>query len=154
MYSTLLSFHSLIRWLALASLLFSIYRAYKGWIKNSPFSKLDTLARYWTVTILHIQLLVGISLYFTSPIVNYFFHNYTESVLNINLRFFGMEHSIMMLTAIVIVSVGSIKTKQKIKDREKYKTMAMWFSIGLILILLSVPWSFSQFVSRPLFRPF
>lgn len=154
MYSVLLSFHSIIRWFVLASLLLSIYRAYKGWIKNSQFFKSDNLVRYWTVTILHKQLLVGICLYFVSPISNYFLRNYTESVQNSEFRFFGMEHSLMMLTAIVIVSIGSIKTKQKTKDREKYKTMAIWFSIGLILIFFSIPWSFSPLISRPLYRPF
>jgi len=51
MYSTLLVFHSLIRWLVLAFLVYSIYRAFIGFTKNKPFSKTDNAFRHWTATV-------------------------------------------------------------------------------------------------------
>ena len=154
MYSILLAFHSLIRWLVLASLLFAIFRAYKGWILGKEFSQFENSVRHWTATIAHIQLVLGLSLYFISPIIYYFLHHYKDAVHQRAVRFFGMEHSLMMLMGIIIVTIGSVKVKHKSKDKEKFRTMAIWFTIGLLVILISIPWPFSPFASRPYFRTF
>ena len=154
MYIILLTIHSLVRWLVLTSLLFAIYRAYSGWFTNKSFSKFDSTVRLITATISHIQLGVGLCLYFISPIVNYFLHNYKEATKVDGIRFFGMEHSLMMLIAIIIISIGSVKVKNKTTDNEKFRTMAIWFTIGLLIILISIPWAFSPLASRPYFRTF
>lgn len=154
MYSTLLALHSLVRWLVLVSLLYGIYRAYSGWIAKKDFSSLDNAVRHWTATLSHIQLVAGLLLYYVSPIVEYFLHNYKDAVHNREIRFFGMEHILMMLIAITVITVGSAKAKRRHTDIEKFKSMAIWFTIGLVIILFSIPWKFSPLVSRPYFRGF
>ncbi len=154
MYSTVLALHSLNRWFVLISLLLSIFCAYRGWFLKRDFSKFDNLLRHWTATISHIQLILGLWLYFISPITNFFIHNYNEAVHQREIRFFGMEHSFMMFIAIIVISIGSAKAKRKEMDVEKFKTEALWFTVGLIIILTSIPWSFSPLASRPNFRPF
>lgn len=154
MFLTLLAFHSLIRWLVLLSLLFAVFRSWQGWRSKRAFSPFDNSVRHWTATIAHIQLVLGVWLYFMSPIVDYFLHNFSDAVHQRELRFFGMEHSLMMITAIAVITTGSAKAKRKQDDNEKFKTMAIWFSIGLFIILISIPWAFSPFTSRPYFRPF
>lgn len=154
MYPIILALHSLTRWFVLLSLLFAIYRAYYGWFTKKSFSPFDNAVRHWTATIAHIQLMLGLWLYSISPIVNYFLHNYKDAVTQRQIRFFGMEHSTMMILAIVVITIGSAKAKRKPTDHEKFKTMAIWFTIGLLIILSSIPWSFSPLISRPNFRPF
>lgn len=154
MYYLLLALHSLIRWLVLAGLLFAIIVAYRGWLRRQIYTKFDERVRWITAMIAHVQLVIGISIYLISPIVDYFLHHFHEAVRERQIRFFGMEHITMMLTAIVIITIGSAKAKRKITDQEKFKTMAIWYSIGLLIILTSIPWSFSPLVSRPNFRPF
>jgi cytochrome bd-type quinol oxidase subunit 2 len=154
MYSTLLALHSLTRWLVLISLIFAIYTAFKGWFTNKSFSKSDNRIRHWTATIAHVQLILGIWLYFISPIIDYFLHNYKIAVHQREIRFFGMEHNIMMIIAILIITIGSFKAKRKPTNQEKFKTMAIWFTIGLVIILISIPWTFSPFAQRPLLRQF
>jgi hypothetical protein len=154
MYSNLLVIHSFVRWLVLISLIFAIYMAFKGWFTNKVFSKFDDIIRHWTATITHIQLIFGLWLYFISPIIDYFLNNYKIAVHQREIRFFGMEHNIMMLIAILIITFGSFKAKRKPTDKEKFKTMAIWFTIALVIIFISIPWSFSPFANRPLFRQF
>ncbi len=154
MYSFLLTLHSLVRWFVLAGLLFAIYRSYRGWLLKRPFTKLDEQVRWIIATIAHVQLVFGLWLYFISPIVSYFLHNFKDAVHNRQIRFFGMEHITMMLIAIVLITIGSAKAKRKVTDMEKFKTMAIWFTIALLVILSSIPWSFSPLISRPLIRPF
>jgi len=154
MYLFVLALHSLTRWLVLISLLFAIYRAYRGWLYNKTYSKFDNTVRIITATIAHIQLVIGLWLYFISPIVSYFLSHFATAVHEREIRFFGMEHITMMITAIVIITIGSALAKRKIADKVKYRTTAIWFTIALLVILFSIPWSFSPLVHRPGFRPF
>lgn len=154
MYNTLLALHSLTRWLVLVSLVFAIFCSYFGWLLNRPYLKFDNSVRHVTATIAHIQLVLGIWLYFISPITSYFLHHFNTAVHERTIRFFGMEHVTMMLIGITVITIGSAKAKRKNTDREKFKTMAVWFTIALLIILSSIPWSFSPLISRPNFRPF
>lgn len=154
MYPVLLASHSLVRWLVLVSLLYAIIRAYQGWRSKGKFTAMDNSVRHWTATIVHIQFLLGVGLYFISPIVDYFLHHFQDALHQREIRFFGMEHSVMMFLAVAVISIGSGKAKREIKDAGKFKIMAIWFAVGLLIILSSVPWPFSPFTSRPYFRPF
>jgi hypothetical protein len=89
MYLFILALHSLVRWFVLISLLFATYRAYRGWLLNKSFGKFDNTVRYITATIAHIQLTIGVWLYFISPIVSYFLHNFHEAVHERQIRFLG-----------------------------------------------------------------
>lgn len=152
MYQTLIVFHSIFRWFVLISLIYSIYRAYRGYTKNLSFSKSDNSIRHWTATIAHIQLIIGITLYTQSPVIKYFWHNFNEALHNLDVVFFGLYHFLLMLTAIVIITIGSALTKRKATDQEKFKTMLVWYIIALVIIFLAIPWPFSPFTSRPYFR--
>lgn len=154
MYPFLLALHSLTRWLVLVSLLYSIFIAYRGWLSKKPFTKVDNVIRTVTVTIAHTQLVIGVWLYCISPVVSYFLHNFGTAVHERQIRFFGMEHITMMAIAITVLTIGSAKAKRKLTDQQKFKTIAVWFTVALVIILSSIPWSFSPLTARPNFRPF
>ncbi|RDC65085.1 hypothetical protein [Adhaeribacter pallidiroseus] len=154
MYSTLLTLHSWVRWLVLVSLLLALFYAYRGWFTNKPFTKSDNTIRNLATSFAHIQILLGLCLYYISPITTYFLHNFKEAVHQREIRFFGMEHSSVMFIALVVITIGSSKAKRHSQDKQKFKIMALWFTIGLLLILSSIPWAFSPLVSRPYFRAF
>jgi hypothetical protein len=65
-----------------------------------------------------------------------------------------MEHITMMLIAVSIITMGSMFSKRKEDDAAKFKTIAIWYTVGLVIIFLSIPWKFSPFTSRPYFRWF
>lgn len=152
MYYTILILHSAVRWLVLISLVVAIIRAYRGWKGRFPFTKLDNTIRHTTATIAHIQLILGLCLYSTSPITQYFLTNFKEAIHDRPIRFFGMEHASVMILAIVLITLGSIKTKRQTDDTARFKTMTIWFAVALFAILTSIPWAFSPLVSRPHFR--
>ena len=152
MYQTLLYIHCIIRWFVLISLLYSIYRAYKGYTSNTVFTKADNSFRHWTATIAHIQLVVGIILYSQSPLIKYFWKNFNQAFKDIDTTFFGLIHILLMLIAIIIITIGSALSKRKQTDEAKYKTMLVWFFIALVIILIAIPWPFSPFANRPYFR--
>ena len=154
MYSTLLVLHSLTRWLVLIFLLYSIYRAFIGYTQNKILSRTDNAFRHWTATIAHIQLMIGIILYTQSPVVKYFWTDTKTAFQNLDLTFYGLIHIILMLIAIIVLTIGSALAKRKLTDKEKFKTIFVWFSIALIIIFIAIPWPFSPLSNRPYFRTF
>ncbi len=154
MYSTLLSLHSLVRWLVLFFLLYSICRAFVGYTRNKSFSKTDNAFRHWTATAAHIQLMIGMILYTQSPVVKYFWTDTKTAMQNPELTFYGLIHIMLMLTAIVVLTIGSALSKRRSTDKEKFKTMLVWFSISMIIIFIAIPWPFSPLSGRPNFRTF
>lgn len=154
MYQVLLPLHSLVRWLVLITLVFAIFRAYRGKVNHQSFSNFDHVIMMITVKVVQIQFCIGVALYILSPVVKYFLHNFREAVHFREVRFFGMEHITMMVLAVATITIGSDKVIKVSEDQRKYKIMFLWFSIGLFLILTSIPWSFSPLTSRPSLRPF
>jgi len=154
MYNSLLVSHSLFRWVVLISLIFSVFWAFRGWKTEKVFTKIDHRIRFWMVTVSHIQLTLGLFLYYYSPIVSYFIQNFDKALKEREIRFFGMEHNFSMIIAVVLITLGSMKAKKKETDVEKFKTIAIWFFIALVIILGNIPWEFSPLVSRPSFRSF
>jgi hypothetical protein len=152
MYSILLSLHSVTRWLVLLILLVSLLYSWKRYQRKVPFTSKGETLRLWTVIISHIQASLGLILYFMSPIVTYFLFHFSEAVHERELRFFGMEHITVMISAVVVITIGSAKVKREPNDVLKHKKMLIWFGIGLFLILTSIPWSFSPLINRPNFR--
>lgn len=154
MYAILILLHSVMRWLVLASLLYAIYRAFTGYLGQRDFSKTDDRARHWTATISHIQLMIGLTLYLQSPIIKYFWKHSKELTGNLDLVFFGLIHIVLMLTAIIIITIGSALAKRQSDDKEKFRTILVWFSIALLIIVIAIPWPFSPFANRPYLRSF
>ena len=152
MYTPLLLLHSFTRWGVLLSLVYAIFRAYRGYTLKSPFTKRETAVRYWTVTIAHIQFVIGMVLYFQSPVIHYFHNHFSEAVQGTNTAFFGIFHPLLMLTAIAVLTIGASLAKRSPSDPGKFKTLLLWFSAALLLLFISIPWPFSPFATRPFFR--
>lgn len=149
-YPALLSLHSLFRWLVVAALLFALARAGRGRLFNQPFSRTDEITRCWAATLAQVQLLLGLWLYSVSPLVAHFFSQ--KAVHQRELRFFSVEHGPAMLLAVLLLSIGSYKAGRHMDPGQKFKTIIIWYSSALLLMLIAVPWSFSPMVQRPLWR--
>ncbi len=154
MHTFLLPFHSLFRWLLLLMLCYSVVNAYRGYVSKSAFSKRDNALRHWTATVAHIQLVIGFVLYFKSPVIQFFFSDMKAAVHHMESLFFGAIHFLLMLSAIVIITIGSALAKRKETDQQKYKTMLLWFAVALFIIFVAIPWPFSPFANRAYFKPF
>ena len=149
MYLPLLIIHNLFRWVALGILSYSIYRSAWGYRRQSSFSKGDNAFRHWTATALQIQMMVGFVLYFNSPFVSSYWNNSGSEGESF---FFPVVHLTLMFLAVTIISIGSAMAKRQPTDHQKYKVMLIWFSVGLLIILIAVPWPFSPLAQRPFLR--
>lgn len=153
-YSILLVLHSLFRWLIVISMVYTIVKSFQGWFSNSLFTAGDAKMRTITTSIVHVQFFIGLVLYFVSPLISYFLDSFSTAVKIKDIRFFAMEHSLIMLIAVIVISFGSARSKKQVSDKAKFKSLAIWFLIGFILMFAAVPWPFSPLVMRPWFRFF
>jgi hypothetical protein len=153
MYPMFLFLHSFWRWVVLMSLLCSVLIGLAGWVRGSVFTAFANGFRHWTATIAHIQLLLGMYLYFQSPVVRHAVprdgvHVVTEHV------YFRYIHIGLMFLAVIVITIGSAKAKRVGDDAGKFKTMFWWFLAGLVVLLVAIPWPFSPLASRPLLRSY
>ena len=140
MFNALLHSHSGLRWLALVLLLGAIINAAKSQ-SSGQYLKKDKMLNLFAMILLHVQLLIGLGLYFISPKVNFDDGWMKESLT----RFFGMEHILIMIIAIAVVTMGRSKAEKKLKGtRDKHRKIMVSYTIGLILILVSIPWPFRE----------
>ncbi len=153
MFSILITIHSILRWLLLFSMLYAISLSCKGWIFKTSFTKLNNLTRLSTVVFAHLQLIIGLWLYFSSPVIKFFLNNFEKSMKIRDVRFFAIEHSFMMIISVIIITIGSSVSKRKVSDIDKFKTLTIWFSIALLIIFFAIPWPFLPFAAnRPYLR--
>jgi heme A synthase len=130
--------HSGLRWVVLALLIGAIINAFTG--KSRTFEKKDKMLSLFAMVFLHIQLLLGLALYFTSPRVK-FSDGWMKDA---SFRFYGMEHILMMVIAITLVTIGYSKSKKQSVPAKKFKTIALWYSIALLVIIAAIPWPFRE----------
>lgn len=130
--------HSGLRWIVLILLIWAIANAFSA----KHFEKKHKMINLFAMLTLHIQLVIGLIQYFTSAKVQ-FSAGWMENKL---LRFYGMEHLAGMLLAIILITIGYSKAKRKVNDADKFKAIRLFYSIGLIIILLSIPWPFRAYL--------
>lgn len=148
MYNTILIFHSWTRWLVLIFALIAIVKAFRGWQSRDAFQKSDSTLGGIYIGFLHLQVLLGLILYFfLSPVTEIAFSDFGSAMKNSTLRFWAVEHITGMIIAAVVAQVGRIKSKKAINDIQKHKKAFIFYLISFIIILISMP-----YVIRPLFR--
>lgn len=141
MYSFVLAIHNIVRWLVLIVGIVAIIRAYIGWFGKKEWTDLDDkLGLGFTISI-DVQFLLGLLLYvFLSPITTNAFANMSAAMSDSGTRYFLVEHSLMMLVAIILAHIGRSRAKSADTDVGKHKNAAIFYTIALLIILAMIPW--------------
>lgn len=137
--NALVNAHSGLRYIVLLLLLVAIFNAVAN-LKTDKYEKKDKLINLFTMISLHIQLLLGLILYFTSDKVQFV----SGMMSNASLRFFDVEHPIMMILAILLITFGRKKAEANPLNNNKHKLVLRYYLLGLILIFIAIPWPFTH----------
>ncbi len=133
--------HSYWAYLTLLLLLVAIFNALFGWLGKNNYYKKDLRISLFALVVLHIQLLLGIVLYFTSPIVKHMFQEGMGMAMkDAVVRMFSVEHPLMMLIGVVLVTIGFKRHTQKVGSTAMFKTLFIYYGIALVFILSRIPW--------------
>jgi hypothetical protein len=146
MYTGLLHTHNLFRWLVLLAAVFAIVLALAGWLGKKPWTKKDNIAGLLFTIFVDIQFVIGMILYlFVSPFTKAAFADFGAAMKNQVLRFYAVEHILLMVAALALVHIGRVKAKKEIIAWKKHRTAAIWYGIAFILILAGIPWDRALF---------
>ena len=152
MQTGLVHLHNLLRWVILILLLVSIFKSYTGWKSGRQFVPGDKKIWLFTMIASHITLLLVLYQWFFGAfgLMNAASVSFGESMKDGYQRFFKMEHPVLMILAIVMITLGHGMAKKSVDDTAKYQKAFRYFLAALILILIGVPWPFRE-VARPWF---
>jgi NADH:ubiquinone oxidoreductase subunit 2 (subunit N) len=137
MYPFFQSFHSTWAYFALFLLIIAIINSFAGMSTKREFLPKDRKIALFGLIATHIQLVVGLILYFVSPLGKAALGNMGDSAL----RLTSLEHPLINLIAIVLITVGWSKHKRAATSEAKFKSIAIFYVLGLVLILSRIPWS-------------
>lgn len=134
--------HSYWAYLVLLMLIITVANALVGMAKNKRFEDKDLRVSLFTLIVTHIQLLIGLGWYFMSPSYKALKEvGMGEAMGNSTLRLLSVEHPLMMIIGIVFITIGWTKHKKQTTDKGKYKSIAVFYGLGLLIILSRIPWT-------------
>lgn len=136
MYEFIQKFHSGWAYLALLLLVVAVVNSAIGFSSKKEFTAKDRKIALFGLIATHIQLVVGLILYFVSPLGLAGF-NMKDAAL----RLTSMEHPLINIIAVVLITIGWSKHKRQSDSNAKFKSILVGFGIGLLLILIRIPWA-------------
>lgn len=134
--------HSYWAYIVLIILIIAVVNAVMGLTSKKEFSDKSLRISLFTLIAAHIQLLIGFIAFYTSA----YYETMKEmgmgaAMKNSDLRKILVEHPLVGIIAITLITIGFSKHKKKTTDAAKYKTIAVFYGIALLLILSRIPWS-------------
>jgi len=144
MDAILLQTHSILRWVILILLLVAIFKSFGAGSK--PFTQGHRKTGLFLMIACDIMLLLGLVQWFTGGFgLKAIQSNGMGSLMkNGVLRFFAVEHLLMMIVAIVLVHVGYSFSKKNISDSKKHTKTSLFYILALLVILAAIPWPFRE----------
>lgn len=141
MYFPTLFIHSWLRWIFLIVAILAIFKALVGWQNNKAFAKADNALGGAFIGLMHLQLVIGLILYFGLSPFGYSLFGNEGLMKNSVMRFWAVEHISMMILAVVVAQVGRILSKKAPTDLLKHKRAFLYFTISLVMVLSRIPWT-------------
>lgn len=145
MYVTLLQVHNVTRWLVLVAALVAIAAAVHGLLAGRRWDRLSRIASAAFVGTLDLQVILGLILFVVSPLVRSALADMGAAMGTSELRFFVVEHSVLMVVAAVVAHVGSVAARRATTDPARHIRALTLYGAALALVLFAIPWW------RPLF---
>lgn len=135
--------HSYWAYLVLFVLVVATFNALVKFFGNKEFDAKDFRISLFALITMHIQLLIGIILFFLKDYFSMIEQvgGMGEVMKNSGLRNLIVEHPTTMIIAVALVTIGYSKHKKKLVSKPKFKMLAIFYSLALILVLAKIPWN-------------
>lgn len=141
MFETVRMLHSYWAYLTLVMIVIASLNALFKFFGNKEFHPMDFRISLFTLIVTHIQLLLGIILFFAADYISMISEMGMKTVMgNPVLRSNIVEHPIMMIIAVVLITVGYSKHKKKLTSKPKFKMLAIFYTLALVCVLAKIPW--------------
>lgn len=142
MYNTVKLLHSYWAYLVLIVLVIAVINAILKSVSGKEYQARDFRISLFTLIVSHIQLLIGVLLYFVSPRLDLFSELGMGGVMKDAVhRLYLVEHPFINILAVVLITIGYSKHKKKLTSKAKLKLIAIFYTIALVLFLSRIPWA-------------
>lgn len=141
MYPVVLGTHNLVRWLIIGAGLWAVVLAWRGWARGGPWTSREAVATRAFVGLLDLQFLLGLILYGISPLTRIAFRDMGAAMRDPPVRYFVVEHVVVMVLAIAAAHVGAVMIKRAPTDMARYQRASIWLAIALAAVIGFVPWA-------------
>ena len=139
MYNILKESHNGIGMVLLFLLLIVVIFVLVRLLLKKPFNKTAKVAALIGLITMHLQILLGIILYFLSPLGLSNFSS--ESMGNTISRFYIVEHPLGMIIAAVLITIGYKQSKKiTLSDKARYSRLLIYYTLGLAIVAYLIPW--------------
>ena len=140
MYPILKTVHSYWAFITLIVLILALINAFMGKSKGRDFGVKDLRISLFGLIFSHIQLLIGLILYFISP----WFEQWAELGMGVmkdpQLRLYLVEHLVTNIIAITLITMGWSMHKRQTDSSKKFLRIGLFYTLGLLLLLSRIPW--------------
>ena len=152
-YPFLLFLHGLTRWVVVLGGLWLLFAALSSMGRTSS-AQVSPVRVPWRVYMggLHLQLLLGVLLLFISPLALAAWADMGAAMKVRPMRFFSVEHTTMMIVALVVAQMGAVRARKAIDAARAARTTLVFGGISLLIILAAIPWPFMGEIARPWLR--
>ena len=136
MYEIIKQIHSGWAYLAFLLLVIAVVNSIIGLISKKEYTAKDKKIGLYALGAIHIQLVIGFIIYFVSPLG---FSGFSMS--DSALRLTSMEHPLMNVLGVVLMTVGWVKHKKITSNESKFKTVAIYYGLALVFFISRIPWN-------------
>ena len=141
MNATLQALHSYWAYLVFIILVIATVNALFKLLSGKEFAAFDFRISLFTLIVSHIQLIIGIVLFFVGDYLSIVKETGMGEVMkNAALRDKIIEHPTTMIIAIALITIGYSKHKKKLTSKPKFKMLAIFFTLALLLVVAKIPW--------------
>lgn len=141
MYAILKTVHSYWAYIVLIILTLATLRSLIGFFTKKTFGVSDFRAGLFGLIVSHIQLLIGLILYFVSPWFDQWNQGMGAVMKDAQTRLYLVEHPTINILALVFITLGWSLHKRVAEDSKKFFRIGTFYAIGLVLLLSRIPWS-------------
>jgi hypothetical protein len=117
-------------------LVIALLLAIVGLFGKKPYTQTNRKLNLFAMIATHTQFLVGLILYFFSPLVNY--SNMGQAMKDTMTRYWTVEHSVMMLFAIVLITLGHSRAKRAADNFNKHRSIALYYGLAVLVIVVAI----------------
>jgi hypothetical protein len=132
--------HSYWAYLAVIMLIIAVVNALIGYVGKKEYKAKDFRISLFTLIVSHIQLLLGLILYFVSPKFELWSSLGSEVMKTADVRLYLVEHPLINIIAIVLITIGYSKHKKKLTSTPKFKMIFIFYALALVCLLSRIPW--------------
>ncbi len=142
MYPYVLGLHNIVRWIALIAGIWAVFLAWRGWLGRRQWTATEARATRAFVGVLDVQFVLGLLLFAVfSPLTRQAFRDMGAAMRDAPVRYFLVEHPLIMLIAIAAAHIGAVQVRRAANDAERFQKASILLGLSLAALAGFIPWA-------------